>query len=191
MRAMDVERAAAVLGVAVGASRREVSAAFARRARRTHPDVDGGSARAFQETVDARDTLLLAAGSQTPDGTAAPDRANSSAPRYSGVRPGVQGPRLIAVWAALIALAAFLAIYAVDHPVHPVEAVVRWALLGVAAVAFGLTGRRGFLAAALVLIGVTVVFTLLETSLGGLLALLLLVPAMYGLCLAGLARRRN
>lgn len=183
MRAMDVEHAAAVLGVAAGATRSEIAAAFARRARRTHPDVDGGDARAFQETVEARDTLLRVtspAGRQPPPASASPI-----------MRPRIQGPRLLAVWAGLLVIAAFLAIYAVDHPVHPVEAVVRWTLLGASAVAFGATGRRAFLVAALVLIAITVALTLVATSLGGLLALLLLVPAMYGLGLAGLARRRR
>jgi hypothetical protein len=187
MRAMDVERAAEVLGVAPGASRREVSAAFARRARSTHPDVTGGDAEAFQEALDARDTLLLAAATDGRPTASAPRSASAA----SGMpAPRLQGPGMLAVWAGLIALAGFLAIYAVDHPLHPVEAVVRWTLLGASAVAFGATGRRGFLGVALALIAATVVFTLLETSLGGLLGLLLLVPAMYGLSLAGLARRR-
>lgn len=191
---MDPARAADVLGVRPGASSREVSAAFARRARVTHPDVAGGDADAFREAVAARDALLEFAADRGADRAAA--RGGGGTPDPMLVRridvdgPRPQGPALLATWAALIALAAFISIYGVAHPLHPVEAVIRWAGIAATAVGFGATGRRSLLWVALVLIALTAAFAIVETSIGGLLGLLLLIPALYGLSLSGIARER-
>lgn len=183
---MDPARAADVLGVRPGASAREVSAAFARRARVTHPDVAGGDADAFREAVAARDALLALAAARTTAGTA--DPAFVRRVDVDGPRP--QGPLLLAVWTGIIAIAAFVSIYGVAHPLHPVEAVLRWVAIAALAVGFGATGRRPLLYLALALVAVTVAFTFVETSLGGLMGLLLLIPALYGLSLSGIARER-
>ncbi len=176
---MDPARAADVLGVRPGASSREVSAAFARRARVTHPDVAGGDADAFREAVAARDALLaLAADRAAARAAGTADPALVRRVDVDGPRP--QGPALLATWAALIALAAFISIYGVAHPLHPVEAVIRWAGIAALAVGFGATGRRPLLWFALALVAVTAAFTFVETSLGGLMGLLLLIPALYG-----------
>ena len=74
---MDRERAALLLGVAVDAGRAEVTAAFARRARTAHPDVDGGDAETFRLLVEARDRLLAAG--PAPGG--APRAAPKCSPR--------------------------------------------------------------------------------------------------------------
>lgn len=179
---MDPERAAAVLGIRPGASSREVSAAFARRARVTHPDVAGGDADAFREAVAARDALLALAGM--------PVAAPTVIRRVDVDGPRPQGPLLLAVWAGIIAIAAFVSIYGVAHPLHPVEAMLRWVAIAALAVGFGATGRRPLLYVALALVAVTAAFTFVETSLGGLIGLLLLIPALYGLSLSGIARER-
>ena len=54
---MTPDRAAQVLGIGVDASREVIEHAFLRRAREAHPDA-GGSAEAFREATEARDTLL-------------------------------------------------------------------------------------------------------------------------------------
>lgn len=168
------DRAAAILGIAVDAQPDEVERAFVRRARETHPDA-GGSATAFREAVEARDTLL-----QYPFGQQL---------RTDG--PQRQGPLLLAAWVAILLIAAFLSIYGVDHPFGLVEPFVRWAVLIGAALAYGLTGNRGWLVLAVVAIVATVVLTVLNASFGGLIALLLISPAMLGLALSGISRARS
>lgn len=180
MRHVDAGRAAAILGIPPGAGRREIAAAFARRARATHPDRSGGDVAAFREAVLARDTLLSAADAAPPEGI--------RRVAIDGPRP--QGAILLATWAGVLAIAAFCSVYGAEHPVHPVEAVVRWVLLASSAVAYGATGRPAFLGIALVLVAVTVVVTIVETSFGGLVGLLLVIPALYGLALSGVARAR-
>ena len=171
---MTPDRAAEVLGVAVDASHEDVERAFLRKAREAHPD-SGGSAAAFREATEARDTLLRVVPYVVID--------------RGG--PGRQGPLLLAAWVAILLIAAFLSIYGVYHPFGLVEPLVRWAVLIGAALAYGMTGRRGWLVLAIVAIAATALLTILYTSFGGLIALLLVSPAMLGLGLSGISRARS
>ncbi|RWZ55104.1 hypothetical protein ELQ92_15905 [Labedella populi] len=201
---MSPERAAEVLGVDVEALPHEVTNAFAARARRTHPDVDGGSAEAFREAVEARNVLLSrkragAPGdaSTAPDGyivfdderTGPPDPADEF-PSWVIV-PRAPSPALIAVGGALLLVAAFLSIYDVPYPWTLAEPIARWVLLIAAALAFAVTGRRGFLAVMVVLVAVTLVVNVAITTIGGLLGLFITMPAIVAINAAGFAARRR
>jgi hypothetical protein len=180
------EQAARVLGVAAGAGRRDVLAAFRRVARQTHPDRPGGDPEAFEQAVAARDVLL-----STP--VAPPEPTPGPAPRRraDGWDPRPQSLGLIAVWVALLAVAAFLAIFRVDHPFGLVEPIIRWAVLAAAGAVFAATGRRAALVVMLLAAVASVAMTIVETTLGGLLGLLAAVPALYGMALSGVARARQ
>jgi hypothetical protein len=168
------DRAAQVLGIGVDASRDVIERAYLRRARETHPDA-GGSASAFREATEARDTLLR------------------FDPRPFEYREGPQrqGPLLLSAWVAILLIAAFLSIYGVAHPFGLVEPIIRWGVLIGAALAYGMTGRRGWLVLAIVAVVATAAMTILFASFGGLVALLLVSPAMLGLSLSGISRARS
>lgn len=192
---MTPERAADVLGVALDAEPAVIEHAFQRRARATHPDLVSGSERpgedaehrgvpgeagaAFREAAEARRVLLA---TRT---TAAP------APRIV-VRdePRIQGPGLLAAWAGLLVLAAFLAIFRAPYPLTIAEPLIRWAVLVGAAIAFAATGRRALMALAIVAEVASVAMTVAITTFGGLVALLITLPALLGAFTAGLARHR-
>lgn len=171
---MTPDRAAELLGVPFDATPADIERAFVRRARETHPDA-GGSASAFRETIEARDVLLrlMPATMLRTDG------------------PQRQGPLLLAAWVAILLIAAFLSIYGVAHPFGLVEPLVRWAVLIGAALAYGVTGRRVWLVIAVIAIAATVVLTITNVSFGGLIAPLLISPAMLGLSLSGISRARS
>jgi hypothetical protein len=249
------ERAAEVLGVDVGALPHEITGAFAARARRTHPDVDGGSADAFREAVEARNVLLgwgggragraggssgsggpgaggpggSGGGGSDPGGSgesrgtergarrpaaAEPDgyivfdedpdaRPNSGVGASAGgteradefppwvVVPRAPSPALIAVGGGLMLLGAFLSVYDVPLPWTAAEPIARWAVLIAAAIAFAVTGRRPFLAVMVVAVVVTLVVNVAFTTIGGLLGLFVLMPAIVAINAAGFARRRR
>lgn len=178
---MDADRAAAVLGVSPGATASEVRRAFARRARELHPDRPGGDADRFREATEARDALLAVL-PMSPAATSPRRILVTDAPR-------VQGPALISAWTALLALATFLSAFRAAHPLAPAEPLAHWVLLSAVALAFALTGRTPLLVAAALLAGVAAVSTILFTTWGGLVGLLVALPALYGLALAGIARR--
>tara|TARA_R110000868_G_scaffold346385_1_gene607485 strand:- start:53782 stop:54351 length:570 start_codon:yes stop_codon:yes gene_type:complete len=182
MPTMDRERAALLLGVAVDAGRAEVTAAFARRARTAHPDVDGGDAETFRLLVEARDRLLAAG--PAPDG----EMPLRVVVRENAPRP--HGPLLLGAWVGILLVAAFLSVFRVEHPWAPGEPLLRWGLLIAAGWGFGVTGRRVLLVAMSLLFLASVVTTLILTTWGGLVGLLLAIPALYGLALSGEARLR-
>lgn len=144
-----------------------------RLAREAHPD-SGGSAEAFRDAVAARDLLLRV----------------HVAPVTQGYGPRRQGPLLLAAWVSILLVAAFLSVYGATHPFGDLEPILRWAVLIGAALAYGLTGRRGWLVLAVVAIAATALMTILFTSFGGLIALLLVSPAMLGLSMSGISRAR-
>lgn len=165
-----------MLGVGVDASREAIEHAFLRRARETHPDA-GGSADAFREATEARDTLLRHLAAE-------PVVIMRSGPQR-------QGPLLLSAWVAILLIAAFLSIYGVEHPFGLAEPILRWGVLIGAALAYGITGRRGWFVLAIVAVAATALMTILFTSFGGLVALLLVSPAMLGLALSGISRARS
>ena len=189
---MTPERAAAVLGVPVDATPADVEHAFQRRARATHPDLapaeaDGADASGaaaepaagFREATEARRVLLSARPGIVPPPTLIV---------HDG--PRLQGPGLLAVWAGLLVVAAFLAIFRAPYPFTLAEPLVRWAVLILAAIAFARTGRRALLAVAVVAEVATVAMTVAVTTLGGLIALLITFPALLGAFTAGIVRQR-
>lgn len=188
-----------MLGVDVEASPHEITAAFAARARRTHPDVEGGSADAFREAVAARNLLLARknAGSTAPDGyivfddeVPARTEAGDEFP-YWVIVPRAPSPALIGVGGGLLLVAAFLSIYDVPYPWTLAEPIARWVVLIAAALAFAISGRRGFLAVMLVLVAATLVVNVAITTIGGLLGLFITMPAIVAINAAGFAARRR
>ncbi|RWZ52430.1 hypothetical protein ELQ90_00225 [Labedella phragmitis] len=196
---MSPERAAEVLGIDVDASPHEVTNAFAARARRTHPDVEGGSAEAFREAVEARNVLLsrTSAGTTVPDGYIVFDEEQPGRPSpadefpYWVIVPRAPSPALIAVGGGLLLIAAFLSIYDVPYPWTLAEPITRWVALIAAALAFAVTGRRGFLAVMVVLVIATLVVNVAITTIGGLLGLFITMPAIVAINAAGFAARRR
>lgn len=208
---MSPERAAEVLGVDVDAEPHIVTGAFAARARRTHPDVDGGSADAFREAVEARNVLL--GRDRTRDGFRARQEASAGAPDGyivfdedpdgdgSGIRadefppwvivPLAPSPALIAVGTGLLLIAAFLSIYDVPYTWTIAEPIARWAILIAAAIAFASTGRRGYLLVMVVCVAVSLVVGVAITTIGGLLGLFVMMPGIVAINAAGFARRRR
>jgi hypothetical protein len=193
------ERAAEVLGIDVEALPHEVTNAFAARARRTHPDVEGGSADAFREAVEARNVLLsrTRTGTSAPDGYIVFDEDPPGRPSpgdefpYWVIVPQAPSPALIAVGGGLLVIAAFLSIYDVPYPWTIMEPIARWVVLIAAALAFAITGRRGFLAVMLVLVAATLVVNVAITTIGGLLGLFITMPAIVAINAAGFAARRR
>jgi hypothetical protein len=194
------ERAAEVLGIDVEASPHEVTDAFAARARRTHPDVEGGSADAFREAVEARNLLLARknVGATAPDGYIVFDDDQDPGRRdradefpYWVILPQAPSPALISVGGGLLLIAAFLSIYDVPYPWTIVEPIARWVVLIAAALAFAVTGRRGLLAVMLVLVAATLVVNVAITTIGGLLGLFITMPAIVAINAAGFAARRR
>lgn len=209
---MSPERAAEVLGVDVEAEPHVVTGAFAARARRTHPDVEGGSAEAFREAVEARNTLLSRdrtregfrarqeASAGAPDGYIVFDESDD--PRGNDANPSAEfppwvvvplapSPALIAVGTGLLVIAAFLSIYDVPYPWTIAEPIARWVLLIASAVAFATTGRRGFLVVLVLLVIATLVINVAITTIGGLLGLFFTMPAIAAINAAGFVRRRR
>lgn len=188
---MTPERAAEVLGVAVDADPTAVEHAFQRRARATHPDLSSSGApsdaagssaadgAAFREAAEARRVLLV------------PRPAADPPPRLI-VRDGprLQGPGLLAVWAGLLVVAAFLSIFAAPYPFTIAEPLIRWAVLIASTMAFAATGRRPFMVLAIVAELATLAMTIAFTTFGGLVALLITLPALLGAFTAGIVRQR-
>lgn len=193
---MTPERAAAVLGIGLDADRVAIERAYLRRARATHPDVASGrpaDGAAFHEVVEARSTLVHRLGERSTVGaqrTSTPASTSRPTVAPQTYAPMPQGPVLLATWVGILLLAAFLSIYQVPHPLTIAEPLVRWAVLIGSMFGFARTGRRAFLVIAVVAIAATVVWMVIETTLGSLLGLLCIVPAFLGLANAGLASRR-
>lgn len=180
---MTPDDAAAVLGVAVGASRQQVERAFRRIARESHPDRLSGVAlreRAlaearFVEATKARNVLLA---------VIATPRAAASGPR----RPLKHNWVLIGTWVALMLLAIAVSVVGSSLPLTVWEPALRFGLMLVSAVGFALTGARLWLILVAVSIAATAITTIGFTTFGSLLGMLLLAAPLYGLYVEGRGR---
>ena len=168
---MTPDAAAALLGVAPDATHEQVESAYRARARESHPDRASGDAALFMRVTEARGVLL---GQPV---AAAPMPAPIS--RWSWP--------LFWAWIGVIAVAVFVSIFRAPEPLGPVEPVVRYTLLGGSLIAYALTGLRQWFWIAVIAIVWTAGVTLVFTSLGPLVGLLLLVAPIYGLTLLGRA----
>ena len=185
MVGMTPAEAAAHLGVSLDASAREVQAAYRRLARDVHPDRQSGASMrdaaasaTFIRVTQARDVLIAH--------TAATE-ASASTGTLRDARPSAA---LIVTWIGLLALGIALSVFAHDFPLTPLEPVIRFGLLAVSAIAFALTGLRRWWVLLWVAIAATALETVLFTTLGSLLGMLLLAAPIYGLSVIGFARRR-
>jgi hypothetical protein len=178
---MTPENAAAILAVSREASAREVEQAFRRAARRLHPDhAPGKASDDFINIVHARDALLATMLVATP---------RSSAP-IPVMRLQRISRTLFATWAALLALGILVSIAGSSLPLTVFDPLLRFSALAAGTVGFALTGRKGFFVLALVAVAATAISTVVATTLGGLLGMLLLAAPVYGLLSAGLSRHR-
>ena len=163
---MTLDEAAAVLGIAPGASRAEIDAAFRRAARASHPDLVGESG-AFLRATEARDLLVL-----TP-----PPVVTEPVVR----REIALSKPLFITWIALLVFAIAVSVGGSDIPLTPLDPILRFGALAIGSVGYALTGRRGFLVLSLIAIAATAVVTLLFTTFGALVGMLLLAAPLYGL----------
>ena len=167
---MTPDAAAALLGVALDATDEQVESAYRARARESHPDRASGDATTFMRVTEARDVLL-------------------GRPLAPAALPGIPISRwswpLFWAWIGVIVVAVFVSIFRAPEPLGPVEPVLRYTLLGGSLVAYALTGLRQWFWIAVFAIVWTAGVTLVFTSLGPLVGLLLLVAPFYGLTLLG------
>lgn len=186
MVGMTPADAAAHLGVGLDASPREVQAAYRRLARDVHPDRQSGASMrdaaaasaTFIRVTQARDVLIA---------HAAAIEASTSMGTLRDARPSTA---LTLTWVGLLGLGIALSVLAHDFPLTPLEPVIRFSLLAVSAIAFALTGLRRWWVLLWVAIAATALETVLFTTLGSLLGMLLLAAPVYGLSVIGFARRR-
>lgn len=169
---MTPDAAAAVLGVALDATHEQVESAYRARARESHPDRASGDAETFRRVTEARD-VLLGMPVNAPVTTVIP------VARWSWP--------LFWAWVGVIGVAVFLSIFRAPEPLGRVEPVVRFALLGGSLIAYALTGFRQWFWIAVVAMAWTAIVTVVFTSFGPLVGLLLLVAPFYGLTLLGRA----
>jgi hypothetical protein len=171
---MTPEEAAALLGVRVDATRAEIEFAYRRAARASHPDITGEST-AFMRVTEAHDVLLDAQTAAVVE----PQRAE----------PPLSIPLLI-TWVALMGFAIAVSIGASGFPLTPLEPVLRFGLLAVGSIGYAITGKRVYLVLAVIGIAATAVATVLFTSFGSLLGMLLLAAPLYGLLITRARLRR-
>jgi len=185
---MTPDEAAQTLGVELGASRQQIERAYRRLARQWHPDRHSDAAMReqakaqaeFVRAGEARNVLLalLAA----PDSVA---DAAASGPR----RPQKTSWPLVVTWVVVMLLAIAVSTVGAALPLTIWEPVVRFGLMVVASVGFALTGSRVLLVLLIISIAATAVMTIVFTTFGSLLGMLLLAAPLYGLYAAGRGRR--
>jgi len=176
--------AAAELGIAIDASPNEVRAAYRRAARDVHPDRQTGASMkdaalasaTFIRVTQARDVLLALA-------------AREAAPTTT-LRQARPSTTLMWTWVALLVPGIAASVLASDFPLTPLEPGIRFAVLAVSATAFAITGERPWWVLMWVAIAATALETILFTTLGSLLGMMLLAAPIYGLSVIGWARRR-
>lgn len=132
----------------------------------------------FIRVTEARDLLLA---------LAAASSAAASAPSLREARPSTV---LTWVWIALLLVGIALSVIAHEFPLTPIEPAIRFALLAVSASAFAWTGRQMWWVLMWIAIAATALETIVFTTLGSLLGMLLMAAPIYGLSVIGFARRR-
>ena len=103
-----------------------------------------------------------------------------------------RSPLLLWTWVGILLIAAFLSIYASAFPLGGVEPFVRFAVIIGSLIAYAHTGMRAWLVLALLALAATAVTTIVFTSIGSLLGMLIMVAPVFGLMLMGVetAKRR-
>lgn len=185
---MTPEEAAQTLGIDPGASRQQIDRAYRRVAREWHPDRHSDApmreqVKAQAEFVRAGEArAVMLALTAEPVGVA---DAAASGPR----RPPKTSWPLLATWVVVLFLAIAVSTVGSSLPLTIWEPVVRFGLMTIAAVGFALTGSRVFLVLLGISIAATAVITIVFTTFGSLLGMLLLAAPLYGLYIAGRGRR--
>ncbi len=182
---MTPEDAAAVLGVAAGASRKQIDLAYRRLARESHPDRMAGAALREQALAQALFVRATEARTVLFRGLALLEAEAS----VSRLPPKHNWP-LLAAWVAVFIVATTVSVVGSTLPLSVWEPVFRFGLMGVSAVAFALTGARVWLVLLGVAIAATAVITIAFTTFGALLGMFLLAAPLYGLFAAGRGRTR-
>ncbi|MES2093842.1 MAG: J domain-containing protein [Actinomycetota bacterium] len=197
---MTRDEAARLLGITPAATPAEIERAFKQRARMWHPDrfADGSPAQSaaaaakFIRVTEARNLLLRPAAEPRP---ARPrvDSQSSTEPRFTtaGSQFAALPPhsRATAVWTFLLIVASILTVIGGPLPFSPWN-VLLLVPLGISAIAYASTGRRGALIATLVFGAVNAALALAFASFGSLLALEILLAPVIALVVLGRRRRR-
>lgn len=211
---MTPAEAAALLEVAVDAAPEQVERAYRFQAQRSHPDrLPAATPAQWAEAAARFDRFTLAravlreaeaermrhsptnADSATPgaaDPTGRPPFAAglpTDAPNWAADEPYEPvvpaGPWLFWVWLGLYSLGAVISYLGGPLPHSGADLWLRLVPLGLAAVAFALTSRPGFLAAVVGMGALTAVLTVLFASFGPLVSMILLGVPVLGLVTIG------
>jgi len=173
---MTPEQAAAVLGVSVDAPRAEFDAAYRRAARALHPDREGAEPTAFIQATEARRVLLELAEAD----------AVAEAPVLVRRPPSIP---LLVTWILLVLFAIAVSIGGSNLPLGPADPIIRFGLMLTGGIGFALTGKRVYFVLAVISIAATALVTILFTTFGALVGMLLLAAPLYGFLVMGRTRR--
>lgn len=207
---MTPEEAAAVLGIRPDADDAEVEHAYRRLARELHPDRFIGAPESsvqaanvlFVDVSAARDVLMKSAPrARAADQPGAPRDAPTAAPRPP-TPPPARAPQpsradaaaaaeppagpfswwLFGAWALLLTVGALFSL-SVGPLLHPADPWLRLVPLVLFALATALARRHWIWRVTLVLIGVTAIATVIDTTIVGLLGLGFMIIASFGLAM--------
>lgn len=208
---MTPDEAAAVLGIGLDADDAEVDRAYRRLARDLHPDRFIGAPETsvqaanvlFVDVSTARDVLMKSAARGRPaDRSDAAPGSPAEAPRPPAPppAPAPRPPRadasaaaagspvgpfswwLFGTWALLLTVGALFSL-SVGPLLHPVDPWLRLIPLVLFALATALARRHWVWRVTLVLIAVTAVATVIDTTIVGLLGLGFMIIASFGLAM--------
>ena len=206
---MTPDEAAAVLGIRPDADAAEVDRAYRRLSRELHPDRFIGAPETFVRAANvlfvdvaaARDVLLKTAPppAQPADEAGAGPHARTEAPRPPTPRPAPTPPPrfdtdrtpeepvearfswwLFGTWGLLLMVGALFSLSSGPF-FHAVDPWLRLVPLVIFALATALTRRRWVWRATLVLIAVSAIATVADTTIVGLLGLGFMIVASFGL----------